>query len=148
MRPAHSKIGTLEAVRERVEDARRAGRRVALANGCFDVLHAGHVRYLEGARAEADLLVVGVNADASSFSVRRLQRPPPVARSFRPSRGIRSQIATVPPARPAPTAAANPAAPPPTTATDTVFIFARQPPAAGIPCLRNWAAVSGATGLM
>jgi D-glycero-beta-D-manno-heptose 1-phosphate adenylyltransferase len=70
VRPARSKIGTLEAVRERVEDARRAGRRVALANGCFDVLHAGHVRYLEGARAEADLLVVGVNGDAS---VRRLK---------------------------------------------------------------------------
>ena len=70
MREARSKIGTLEAVRERVEQARRAGRTIAFANGCFDVLHAGHVRYLEGARAEADLLVVGVNGDAS---VRRLK---------------------------------------------------------------------------
>ncbi len=49
---------------------RAAGRTVALANGCFDVLHVGHVRYLEGAKAEADLLVVGVNGDAS---VRRLK---------------------------------------------------------------------------
>jgi len=70
VREARSKIGTLEAVRERVEQARRAGRTIAFANGCFDVLHAGHVRYLEGARAEADLLVVGVNGDAS---VRRLK---------------------------------------------------------------------------
>ena len=45
---------------------------MALANGCFDVLHVGHVRYLAGARAEADVLVVGVNGDAS---VRRLKGP-------------------------------------------------------------------------
>src|SRR6185369_2272218 len=43
-----------------------------LANGCFDVLHVGHVRYLAAARAEADVLVVGVNGDAS---VRRLKGP-------------------------------------------------------------------------
>jgi rfaE bifunctional protein nucleotidyltransferase chain/domain len=67
---AASKIGTLAAVREKVESTRRAGRSVALANGCFDVLHVGHVRYLEGARAEADVLVVGVNGDDS---VRRLK---------------------------------------------------------------------------
>jgi rfaE bifunctional protein nucleotidyltransferase chain/domain len=55
-----------------VAEARRQGRTVALANGCFDVLHVGHVRYLQGARAEADLLVVGVNGDDS---VRRLKGP-------------------------------------------------------------------------
>ena len=70
MRDAASKIGSLDAVRERVEAARRDGRTVALANGCFDVLHVGHVRYLEGARKEADVLVVGVNGDDS---VRRLK---------------------------------------------------------------------------
>lgn len=70
MRDAAGKIGTLDQVSERVEAARRAGLRIAFANGCFDVLHVGHVRYLEGARAEADLLVVGVNGDAS---VRRLK---------------------------------------------------------------------------
>ena len=72
MRLAHPKIAPLETVRGRVEEARAAGRRVALANGCFDVLHVGHVRYLEGARAEADVLVVGVNGDES---VRRLKGP-------------------------------------------------------------------------
>jgi rfaE bifunctional protein nucleotidyltransferase chain/domain len=70
VRAATSKIGTLEDVTREVRLARASGRTVALANGCFDVLHAGHVRYLEGARSEADVLVVGVNADAS---VRRLK---------------------------------------------------------------------------
>ena len=70
MRAAASKLGTLDLVGERVAAARREGRKVALANGCFDVLHVGHIRYLEGARAEADVLVVGVNGDAS---VRRLK---------------------------------------------------------------------------
>jgi rfaE bifunctional protein nucleotidyltransferase chain/domain len=70
VREAASKVGTLESVKERVETARGGGRTVALANGCFDVLHVGHVRYLEGARAEADVLVVGVNGDDS---VRRLK---------------------------------------------------------------------------
>jgi D-glycero-beta-D-manno-heptose 1-phosphate adenylyltransferase len=69
---AQSKIASLAAVRERVEGARRAGRTVAFANGCFDILHVGHVRYLEAARLEADLLVVGVNSDES---VRRLKGP-------------------------------------------------------------------------
>ena len=48
-----------------IESARRRGQTVAFANGCFDILHAGHVRYLEGARLEADVLVVAVNGDAS-----------------------------------------------------------------------------------
>ena len=70
MRRAAEKIGTLDEVRRRVEAARADGRTIAFANGCFDVLHVGHVRYLEGARGEADVLVVGVNGDAS---VRRLK---------------------------------------------------------------------------
>jgi D-glycero-beta-D-manno-heptose 1-phosphate adenylyltransferase len=70
VRRAAEKIGTLDEVRRRLEAARADGRTVAFANGCFDVLHVGHVRYLEGARAEADVLVVGVNGDDS---VRRLK---------------------------------------------------------------------------
>lgn len=46
-------------------DARREGKRISFANGCFDLLHVGHVRYLQAARAEADVLVVAVNADES-----------------------------------------------------------------------------------
>jgi len=70
MRAAADKIGDLETVARAVEAARGEGRTVAFANGCFDVLHVGHVRYLAGARAEGDVLVVGVNGDAS---VRRLK---------------------------------------------------------------------------
>jgi rfaE bifunctional protein nucleotidyltransferase chain/domain len=51
---------------------RRAGRRLVLANGCFDLLHVGHVRYLQAARALGDALVVGLNSDAA---VRRLKGP-------------------------------------------------------------------------
>ncbi len=72
MTPARAKIGSLEEVGARIADARAEGRRVSFANGCFDVLHVGHVRYLAGARAEGDLLVVGINGDAS---VRKLKGP-------------------------------------------------------------------------
>jgi rfaE bifunctional protein nucleotidyltransferase chain/domain len=72
LRTAREKIVTLAEAQARVAEARRAGRTIALANGCFDVLHVGHVRYLEGAREQADVLVVGVNADAS---VRKLKGP-------------------------------------------------------------------------
>lgn len=72
MRPVAAKIDTLEGLIERLAPERAAGRTLALANGCFDVLHVGHLRYLEGAKAEADVLVVGVNGDAS---VRRLKGP-------------------------------------------------------------------------
>src|SRR6516225_5677749 len=48
------------------------GKKVVLTNGCFDILHVGHLRYLEGARALGDVLVVGINSDAS---VRRIKDP-------------------------------------------------------------------------
>lgn len=54
---------------------RAAGRTVALANGCFDVLHVGHVRYLRGAAAEADRLLVAVNADRSVTALKGDGRP-------------------------------------------------------------------------
>ncbi|MST94352.1 MAG: ADP-heptose synthase [Pedosphaera sp.] len=60
---------SLPAWRER---ARRSGRTVAVTNGCFDLLHAGHVTYLESAKQHADLLLVAVNADAT---VRHLKGP-------------------------------------------------------------------------
>ena len=58
-----------------VADDRRAGRRIALANGCFDVLHVGHVRYLEGASHEGDRLVVAVNDDESVRALKGEGRP-------------------------------------------------------------------------
>jgi len=52
-----------------------AGRSVVLANGCFDILHVGHLRYLEGARALGDTLVVAVNSDRSVRSIKDPGRP-------------------------------------------------------------------------
>jgi D-glycero-beta-D-manno-heptose 1-phosphate adenylyltransferase len=75
VREAAGKIGSLAVVRARVLEERRVGRSVALANGCFDLLHVGHVRYLKGARAEADVLVVGVNGDASVAKLKGEGRP-------------------------------------------------------------------------
>ena len=55
-----------EEVARRVQQDRDAGRSVAFANGCFDLLHVGHVRYLQAAAREADRLIVGVNADETA----------------------------------------------------------------------------------
>jgi rfaE bifunctional protein nucleotidyltransferase chain/domain len=59
----------------RVAIARKHGARIVLANGCFDVLHVGHIRYLEGAKALGDVLVVGVNADEQVRSQKGEGRP-------------------------------------------------------------------------
>jgi rfaE bifunctional protein nucleotidyltransferase chain/domain len=66
------KVVDLDGALAVAEAARASSRRVILANGCFDLLHVGHIRYLEAARALGDVLIVGVNADAS---VRRLKGP-------------------------------------------------------------------------
>jgi len=58
-----SLILTREELSERIASARSSGARIVLANGCFDVLHVGHVRYLAGARELGDILVVGINSD-------------------------------------------------------------------------------------
>src|SRR5689334_24457586 len=60
---------------DRVKAARHAGARIVLANGCFDVLHVGHVRYLAGARELGDVLVVGVNSDAQVERLKGQGRP-------------------------------------------------------------------------
>jgi D-glycero-beta-D-manno-heptose 1-phosphate adenylyltransferase len=58
-----SNVLSREQLIERVSAARESGARIVLANGCFDVLHVGHVRYLAGARELGDVLVVGINSD-------------------------------------------------------------------------------------
>lgn len=60
------RIVTRQRLVDLVAADRREGRTIAFANGCFDLLHAGHVRYLQAAAAEADRLVVAVNDDASA----------------------------------------------------------------------------------
>lgn len=66
---------TLDALVAELAPLRKAGKRVALANGVFDLLHVGHLRYLEGAKALADLLVVAVNSDASTRACKGPGRP-------------------------------------------------------------------------
>lgn len=65
----------LEKAARLVGDAKRDGKRVVLANGHFDLLHVGHVRYLEGARAAGDVLVVGVNGDEVTKKLKGPGRP-------------------------------------------------------------------------
>ena len=69
------KILALEALALRVVEHKNRGERIVLANGCFDVLHVGHARYLEGARREGDVLVVAVNSDPSVRSLKGEGRP-------------------------------------------------------------------------
>lgn len=57
------------------ERLRREGRRIAFANGCFDLLHVGHVRFLQGAREQGDVLVVGVNSDRAVSQLKGPGRP-------------------------------------------------------------------------
>jgi rfaE bifunctional protein nucleotidyltransferase chain/domain len=70
LRPARTKILPRAEIKKELAARRATGDRIILANGCFDILHVGHVRYLEAARHEGDILVAAVNSDSS---VRRLK---------------------------------------------------------------------------
>ncbi len=72
---ANQKVLPREMLRHELESRRRLGQRIAFTNGCFDVLHAGHVQYLAEARAQADLLVVGLNDDSSVRALKGEGRP-------------------------------------------------------------------------
>src|ERR671939_268532 len=87
--PAAARILERNRLIARVAIARRHGARIVFANGCFDILHVGHVRYLEAARALGDLLVVGINADEQ---VRRLKG---AGRPFVPERERAEVIASL-----------------------------------------------------
>src|SRR3954464_11980553 len=90
MHPGHpsmltsKKVLSLEALVQELDYRRRLGQRVVFTNGCFDVLHAGHVQYLQEARAQGDVLVVGLNSDSSVRSLKGPARPvqPLTARSM------------------------------------------------------------------
>src|SRR5262245_20233900 len=69
------RVLTEEALAATVQDERNHGRTVAFANGCFDLLHVGHVRYLADAAAQADTLVVAVNDDVSVRALKGKGRP-------------------------------------------------------------------------
>jgi rfaE bifunctional protein nucleotidyltransferase chain/domain len=75
MREAASKIVPRDALKQKLMERKRRGERIVFANGCFDALHVGHIRYLESARQEGDILVVGVNDDSSVRSLKGSGRP-------------------------------------------------------------------------
>ena len=70
-----SKIVALDTLKSKLDDHKNRRERIVLANGCFDVLHVGHVRYLEAARGEGDVLVAAINSDRSVRSLKGQGRP-------------------------------------------------------------------------
>jgi D-glycero-beta-D-manno-heptose 1-phosphate adenylyltransferase len=70
-----SKILELKDLIVTLKSLRESGKRIVFTNGCFDILHAGHVRYLGEARAKGDVLVLGLNSDASVKSIKSDNRP-------------------------------------------------------------------------
>jgi rfaE bifunctional protein nucleotidyltransferase chain/domain len=70
-----SKILKLSDLVKVIEGLREAGKRIVFTNGCFDILHVGHVRYLAAARSKGDALVLGLNSDASVKSIKHDNRP-------------------------------------------------------------------------
>lgn len=69
------KIISLEELSPRAKELRTRGKKIVATNGCFDLLHVGHVRYLEAARARGDCLIVGVNGDQSVRDLKGAGRP-------------------------------------------------------------------------
>jgi len=69
------KILTLEDLVTRLGKVRKSGQKIVFTNGCFDIMHVGHVRYLADARSKGDLLVVGLNSDASVRIIKGDKRP-------------------------------------------------------------------------
>ena len=69
------KILTLETLVTWRDNLRNSGKKLAATNGCFDILHAGHVNYLQAARNEADALIVGINSDRSVSQLKGPSRP-------------------------------------------------------------------------
>src|SRR2546423_5461277 len=69
------KVVLLDELEKRVADFRRGGKQIVATNGCFDLLHAGHVRYLKAARALGDVLVIGLNGDKSVHELKGPGRP-------------------------------------------------------------------------
>ncbi len=71
----NDKVVPLEKLQQRAKALRTAGKKLVATNGCFDLLHVGHVRYLDGARALGDALIVGINGDESVRELKGRGRP-------------------------------------------------------------------------
>jgi rfaE bifunctional protein nucleotidyltransferase chain/domain len=75
MMAAAEKVLDRNTLKEKVDSLRKAGKRVVFTNGCFDLLHIGHIRLLEKAREKGDCLVVAVNSDSSVRQIKEPGRP-------------------------------------------------------------------------
>lgn len=75
MRLSESKIVTRQNLTSLIADHKKRGQMVVFTNGCFDILHVGHVRYLEAARELGDILIVAINSDASLRNLKGAGRP-------------------------------------------------------------------------
>ena len=84
--PPKSKVKKLAVLAAITRKLKKSKRKIVMANGCFDLLHSGHVKYLESARLKGDLLIVAMNSDAS---VRRLKGP------GRPLLKVRERVALI-----------------------------------------------------
>lgn len=73
--PYAGKLKTADALAGEVEQLKKSGKRIVFANGCFDILHAGHIRYLRAAKAHGDVLILAVNNDASARALKGEGRP-------------------------------------------------------------------------
>ena len=69
------KVLSREALKKEIDRIRSAGKKIAFTNGCFDILHVGHVRYLREARKMGDVLVLALNSDASVRTIKGDRRP-------------------------------------------------------------------------
>ncbi len=70
-----NKILERNALRNELQELRKKGKKIAFTNGCFDILHVGHVRYLREAKKTADVLVLALNSDSSVRSIKGEKRP-------------------------------------------------------------------------
>ncbi len=70
-----SKIVKVKELINTIDPLRKSGKQVVFTNGCFDIMHAGHVRYLAAARSEGEILIVGINSDKSVKSIKGKNRP-------------------------------------------------------------------------
>lgn len=69
------KIQTISSSKELIQDLKKLGHKIVFTNGCFDILHLGHITYLEQAKEKGDILIVGLNSDASVKRLKGAERP-------------------------------------------------------------------------
>ncbi|MDD5108969.1 MAG: D-glycero-beta-D-manno-heptose 1-phosphate adenylyltransferase [Candidatus Omnitrophica bacterium] len=70
-----TKINSLSALKRKISGLKRKGKRIVFTNGCFDILHFGHIKYLQDAKNKGDYLVVAVNSDSSIKKIKAKNRP-------------------------------------------------------------------------